>query len=161
MKKHKHNKLFLFVLFTGLLLGAFSAFFVVSNYKQPSKTYHSPTLKISFSYPSDFTLKEQFGTITLTNPQGQITIDRIGTDYETIDDYLQFISKRNHLIITDKQHVTINNHPAVVAIIHGDTTTTKTYFVYPSPWTIISISTQSPTLYLALEKTSRSFSPSN
>ncbi len=163
MSKKRENKFlsFIVVIIVAIFVGAI--YMVVSSgnlYKNTSNNqstsnqiYKSKAMKFSIDVPSKFQIKENLPTITVKNAKGEIYIDRSGTNFETLEEHLENLSNLNHLIISNKENVSINTLPAVKGIINGK----MHYFIYAAPWTVYSIFTNSPPLFSDLDKIAQSF----
>lgn len=127
----------------------------------PSITqYSSKFFKLSFSFPSSYTVSELDNDINLKNEVGEISIERIGTNNDTIEGYLFGIAELNKLQITDKQKIKINGMDVISCKIKSkvsDNPESRFYFFNPAPWRIYSISTNIPELFSDLDQIARSF----
>lgn len=121
---------------------------------QPTKEriYRSKTLKFSIVIPSIFQIEEKFTTILLKNNDKLIQINRSGTNFSTLDDHLDNLSKLNQLTFSDRQHASISNYDSVKGTIGGEIH----YFIYVDNW-VYSLSTSSPPLFPDLDKIAQSF----
>jgi len=157
IKKQKNKKILLIlVLLVGLVIGAA---FLVNAFYQPTKTYHSKFLKITIDYPTDFELEERFGTITLKNTKGEIAIGANGTNYETVDEYLDYLSKVNKVSIINRQHILINELDSVKATIKhpkSNNPDREVYYFYINNG-IHDVSTKDRSLYPELDRVAKSF----
>ena len=122
--------------------------------KQKTKIFRSSSvMKFSIVVPSNYEVVERLGSVTISTNAEEIHVDRIGTNFETLDSHLDNLSKLNHLTILEKENLTINSLPAVKGIINGK----KHYFIYGAPWTVYSIFTSSESLFPALDQIASSF----
>lgn len=124
-----------------------------SNGAQQTKRFESKDLKFSISLPTDFLIEEKFNSIFLKSNDGEITVGRIGTNFDNLNDYLDNLSSLNNFTIENKENLTINNYSAVKAYIKGATY----YFIYPSKWVVYSIFTKSQPLFGDLDQIAQSF----
>lgn len=157
-KKQKNKKIFLLLtLVIGLVIGAA---FLVKAFYQPTKTYHSDFLKITIDYPTDFKLEEKFGTISLKNNKGEIIVTSIGTNTESLEEYIEeFENRKKKPYAIDKKVVNINNIEAIQSFnTYPDSPklNNKAYFFYRD-FSIIHIYTMSSDLYPELDHIVESF----
>lgn len=126
---------------------------------QPT-TYHSKFMQITFATPGGFQLNDENIDIVLKNDVGEIDIVSNGTNYSTLDGYLQNLSQKNHFILTQRQELAINHLPAISGYINTLINNTpeyeKIYFFYPAPYSVVTISTKSPELYNTLDQVAQS-----
>ena len=103
--------------------------------------------------PKGFEVKDQGILINLANNiEGNITIGRSGTNYNSIEDYFGFIRERNNF-----GDVLFSKAPSSkYQILHGKIQQSKLYLVYVDHW-VFSLSTTSPDLYDDLEEIVQSF----
>jgi len=163
MAKKRENKFLSFIVVVIIIIFAAAIYMVVSSgnlYKntpdiQPTSNqiYKSKAMKFSIDVPSDFQVEENLPTITVKNAKGVIYIDRSGTNFETLEEHLNNLSRLNHFVISSKENVSINSLPAVKGIIDGK----MHYFIYAKPWTVYSIFTSSQALFSDLDKIAQSF----
>lgn len=154
MKKKKFfsGKTILYIL--AFLVIALGVVFLVKAFYPATKTYHSDFLKITIDYPENFKLEEKFETITLKNNKGTIIISTNGTNYDSVDGYLDNLSELNNFRITKKEKVKLKYEDATIITIDNRK---KDYFFYPTEWSIYFISASSPELYGDLDKIAESF----
>jgi|GEM_PF-4593025 len=151
-KKGQNNKRFLFFIafFVSIILIAL----LLKVFYVPTKTYHSDFLKISIDYPSNYQMEERFGTITLQSAKGKITVGSNGTNYESIDEYLEDLSHANNFTITNKEKIKFKYELATLVTIDNEK---KDYFFYPAKWSVYVISASSSVLYPDLDRIAKSF----
>lgn len=124
-----------------------------------TRSYKSKILKISIETSEKFTLEEKFGTIYLKQDNNLITIDRVGTNLKTVDEYLDQLSKANKVLIANREHVEINGLDSVKAIIKHPNTSNpdnKAFFFYIN-YGVYDISTTSESLFSDLDQIAQSF----
>jgi hypothetical protein len=124
-----------------------------------TKTYHSKTLKISFSYPSDFQVEEKFTTISLKNNAGVVLISRNGTNFSNIESYLKDSDSKVNLKVDQENKFTAGDLDHVTRIeqfTSGSINKHKIDFIYKD-YNIYSISTSSEELYDELDQIAQSF----
>lgn len=117
------------------------------------RIYKSEAMKFSITVPSEFQIEETLPTVTVKSVKGEIHIDRSGTNFETLVEHLDNLSRLNHFVILSKQNIDINTLPAVRGIINEK----RHYFIYGAPWTVYSIFTSSPPLFPDLDQIAQSF----
>ncbi len=122
------------------------------------ETYHSDRLKVTFTVPSGFQVKELDNDITIKNNDSEINIDRNGTNERTLDAaLLQIESRSTTSEKLNKQHITINGLDSVVQYSTNPTLIGKAYYFYPAQYNIYTISTTTPSLYPTLDQVAQSF----
>jgi hypothetical protein len=124
------------------------------------REYHSKFLKIRFMVPSEFEISELDNDIALKSKIGEASIERIGTNNDSIEGYLFGLSDLNKLEITDKQKVKINGMDVIICKIKSnanDNPERRSYFFYPTLGTIFVISTRSQELFGELDQIAQSF----
>ncbi len=77
------------------------------------KTFQSKNLKFSISLKPDYKINEKAGRIELLNSGGVINIDRNGTNFDNLKEYLNDLDKRNRVEIVKEEYKTINNYSTV------------------------------------------------
>ena len=173
-KKHKINKIRRSLIIAATLITFFLFAFSLNNLmRAPSslnqnsfsvttdslQTYHSETLKISFNYPEKFQVETKSATVILKNDEGEIMINRFGTNFTTSEEYLSYIAKEHNFQVEDKKDQFINNLDALSFIkkFNNTSQSEKTYYFYPMPWTIYSLSTPVESLHVDLDQIAKSF----
>ena len=124
-----------------------------------TRTYKSKFLKITFNYPTKFQLEDKFDTIYLKEGNYLIIIDRVGTNYKTIDEYLNYLGNINKVNISDRQQLKVNKLDGVKATINHPNTNnpdTEVYYFYVDNW-VYDISTTYSSLYPDLDQIAQSF----
>lgn len=124
-----------------------------------NKMYYSKYLKITLDYPMEYQLEERLGTVYLKKDNNLIIVDRIGTNYNSIDDYLDYLTKINEVQIVDRQIVKVNRLNGMRATVKHPNTQNpdnKVYYFYINNF-IYDISTTNPILYSDLDQIARSF----
>lgn len=136
-----------------------------NNYPTPTKiqnvnqVYASKTLKFTIIFPSQFKVEERFTTASINSIEGEILLSRVATDFENIEDYLNDLSVKNRIKITNRENIKINSLDGIRGKIDYAPTTNPTkyaYFVYADNW-VYSLSTSSPALFDALDTIAQSF----
>lgn len=171
-KKTKKGRSFAFLLFvlvislTALLEAVYinrvsndSYSHLQANNSNETKEYKSKDLKISINVPSGFRIEDKFASISLIKTEGVINIGRNGTNFESIEGYLDDLSLKNRITITDKEKVMINNINAIRGVIKssgGPQREDKVYFFYNN-FAVYSIATSIPALFDELDEIAQSF----
>lgn len=110
-------------------------------------------MKISFVQDKESTIEERFGRIIIKQPEGDIVVDSVGTNFEDINGYLNDLQEKNNFILSSKENIKINNYP----VVRGEVQKERLYFIYPKKWIVYSLSTDSPQLYDELDQVAKSF----
>lgn len=124
-----------------------------------ARVYQSKNLKFKITAPAGYQLEERFTTVMLKNNNGEININRNGTNYDNIADYINFLSEKNKFKTIDKKQLIINKLNALKAKIEypgGPKQGEKSYFIYVD-YSIYTLSTSSPALFADLDKIALSF----
>ncbi len=116
------------------------------------KTYQSKNLKFSVNFSGDFQIEERFNSVFLNSDNKMIIIERIGTNFSTIDEYLEDLGSKNKFMLKNKQKKQVNGAEAIMVYI-GDE---KNYFIYVSD-SVYSFSTSDKSLYDDLDQIAQSF----
>lgn len=121
------------------------------------KTYQSKKIKFSISFYRNFKIEENFNEVILNSNNGNVLIGRNGTNFPTIAGYVDDLSQKNHLKISQRTSLRIDGKDAVSGIIsHADGIQEKTYFIYADNW-VYTLSTSSEALYNDLDQIAESF----
>jgi len=165
MTKHKQsNKSKLFLL-TIIIFSFFVIFVAAKNFRSnyinipqinPTKDnnlYNSSSQKFSVSIPSKFTIEDTYNLMILKNNIGTITVSSVGTNFESLDEYLIDLSIKNNFSLDNQERLTINSLPAIKLKIGSR----LDYFIYGTEWTVYTLSTDSEALYDDLDQIVRSF----
>jgi len=126
---------------------------------EQTRIYKSKDLKFSVSIPSRFQVEEKFTTVFMKNVSGEILLSRVATNFENLNNYLDDLSKKNKILITDKKELTINQYDSIRGKIQYsslENPTKTSYFIYVDNW-VYSFSTSSPTLFDDLDQIAQSF----
>lgn len=138
---------------------------ISSNYPIPTRAqnakqiYKSKSLKFSIIVPSKFQIEERFTELSIRDFQGNILVDRIGTNFDNLDDYLKNLEFKNKISIIDRKSGTIEALNSIIGIVRhpiGGGDDRKSYFIF-SDYAVYSISTSSPALFADLDKIAQSF----
>lgn len=90
------------------------------------KTFQSKTMKFSIDLPDEFLAEEKLGSVTISTPEGEIYIDKNGTNFDSLEPYLKDLSLKNRFSLVDRKNLAINE----LSSISGTTGEEKTYFIY-------------------------------
>ncbi len=152
MKKQKNNKgpLIFIAIFVAVIVIAL----LIKFYFIPTKTYHSKTLKISIDVPNDYSIEE--GTVSILlkkkNNTGEILLFKIGTNSDNLEGYLLDIVNYNHLRLTNKENIKINNLQVIKVDING-----KRNYLFYTKYRVYSLEASSKDLNSDLDRIARSF----
>lgn len=164
MNKKSHERKPILAVFALILIGIYALLFRMpsgqpkvdskSSMHVSSNTYISEVLAMSFVMPVGFDIQESGNFITLSIGDEAIQIDRISTNANSIQDYLEGLRVKNNLTIEVKDALVVNSDEVVEAMIEQ---AELTYFVSPRIGRIYTLSTSSPELYDDLTKIVESF----
>lgn len=170
MSKKRENKFLSFIVVIVLMVFVGAIYIVLSsgnlyqntsnNQQTSSQVYKSKTLKFSIIIPSKFQAEERFTTILLKSSDGEIQINRNGTNFVNVEDYLNNLSAKNRIVIEDKEDLTINDLKTLKATITypgGPKNGERTYYIYNNDYAIYSLFTSSGDLFDDLDKIAQSF----
>ncbi len=118
-----------------------------------TKVYKSENLKIIISVPAKFQIDDRFFRITLTSLEGNIYIEKSGTNFENVDEYLDNLDVENSSVTLSRERISINNMPAIRGIVNGK----RYYYIYTEKWTIFTIFADSSALFDDLDQIAPSF----
>ncbi len=126
------------------------------------KTYHSDFLKTNITIPEDFTVKEEFGQVTLERDNKNIMFHRIGTNkkYGNIVEFLEDdFNSDNIPKNVKKSNLVIDGQKAMEVITEYPTSpqfSNKAYYIHIDDG-FHHLYTTSPELYQDLDQIARSF----
>lgn len=117
-----------------------------------SKEYVSEVLHFRVEYDKKFSVNENLGSITFSNSEGEVLVNRNGTNFDNLDSYLK--ENQNHLseILSSKEEMSVNGLDAVSGVIGNE----RIYFIYVSS-AVYTFSTDSENLYEDLDQIAKSF----
>lgn len=145
------------VLFYKNVLNNESSKLLNQSQQNQKTTYSSPSLKLKINIPTRYQVAEAFNRITLSNASGRIIIDSTGTNFKTIDEYLEDLTQKNNLNISSKQKLVIDGKEAIEIVAKGREQTEKDIMIYATEWTVYTFSTTSEELYPDLDQIAQSF----
>ena len=150
--------IFVIILFFGLVFKTNYNNSYVNTPNQNVRAYSSKFLKFSIHKPSEYTVEEKYTSVTLKKKKQEISIDRTGTNFDTIDGYINDLASKNRLEIEHKEKISINNNKEAMIIDYRTINNNeKIYIIYATDWTIFTLSASSKTLYPDLDQIARSF----
>ncbi len=117
-----------------------------------TKTFQSKIMKFTIGLPSNYQGQEKLGSVTVSTPKGILYIDRNGTNFDNIEDYVQDLGKKNKFILSNKKNLQINSLEAIV----GNTNREKLYFIY-SNYAVYTLSAKEEPLFPDLDQIAQSF----
>ena len=118
-----------------------------------TKTYSSESMKFSVGVPTKFKVNEKFFRVTLASNEGNIYIEKNGTNFDNIDDYVNELDTKNNSVTLDKERLSINSFPTISGMVGNQ----KYYFIYADNWTIFTLFSNSSSLFPVLDQIASSF----
>ena len=95
----------------------------------PQKIYKSDVLDFRINVPSSYSVIEDFNVATiLNNDKSEITIDKIGTNFINVEEYVSNLEKLNDIKFINKDKANIDNYDSIVAF--SEDGKEKIYFIY-------------------------------
>lgn len=163
-KKAKNKSVFIsVVVFVGLILTCCIIVLSIKREAEKRATYanmHLPSSQeyyadfpnIAITVPQGYSVKEAFGTITLTNTQKkEITITFTGTNEPSLETYLFEVTDRGKTDIANRKDIIINNTSATKIYINDIPS-----YIFYKDYSVISVNTKSPDLYNDMDQIARS-----
>lgn len=124
-----------------------------STNSQQTKTFRSSSvMKFSIEIPENYQVEEKFTNVTIATPKGSIYINRTGTNFEKVEDYINDLGTKNHFTLTDKKILQINGLKTISGIIEKE----KIYFIY-NDYAVYTLTAKSESLYSDLDQIAQSF----
>lgn len=124
---------------------------------QELKTFQSKFMKFSIDLPSNFSATDEPSRITIHGDEGQIYVNRNGTQFNDLDTYLANFDQATKTKISLDEKLVINYYEARERISSNpDIGIEKTYFIYVENF-VYKISTTSQSLYDELDQIAQSF----
>ena len=146
-----------------LVLGGFVVFIKTQKSIKPQtslssgqqmKTFKSSSvMDFTIEVPSEFEVKEQFGLVIISTPDGEINISKNGTNFDNLTDHIEELEKLNRFSFQKLDDLIVNNLPAQKGNLNGE----KVYFFYSNAHNVYSISTSSESLYNDLDRIAQTF----
>src|SRR3989344_4274171 len=118
------------------------------------EVYTSDLFKLKIVIPIDFNAEEKFNTITLKKENQEIRINRNGTNYSNLPDYIKDLSKKNKLSIEEINVEEKNGNQLVTTQYFTEPNKErKTIFIYKD-YFVYSISSDTPGLFNEIDEIS-------
>ena len=111
------------------------------------KVFKSETMKFSIEASQLFQIEEKINTLKLTNKNGAITINRTGTNFDSLQEYIDNLVKENSLVFIEKELLIINSLDALKAKVNQG----KLYYFYAEN-TVYTLFTKTESLYSDLDQ---------
>ncbi|MBI2621842.1 MAG: hypothetical protein HYW63_04350 [Candidatus Levybacteria bacterium] len=123
-----------------------------------SSTFESKYLNFSLSLPSGFQAKDETSRIIINSDDGQITVNRNGTQFNNLEDYISDFDSKRNLISSETNNTSINGHEALSRLVEypDQNYSQKSYYIYVEKAVYI-FSTTSESLYDELDQIAQSF----
>ncbi len=113
--------------------------------REPLQQYSAAGLGITLDVPSNAIIDDRPNLLVLNYGEDEIIMDKIATDYETLEEYLENLSVKNHWKTVHQESIELAGIQwRLVTRKNGDTNK-KMYFVKKNYW-VYSFSTSSPAL---------------
>ncbi len=135
----------------------------ITNYQAQfpvnDRWYHSSILKFSILVPAEYAIDDKQITVMLHNKKGDIIVSRVGTNFDSIETFLNDFQIKNKLEILSKYKLKINELDTLktsIKYIGGPKNGEITYYLYKN-FAIYSLSTSVPTLFSDLDTIAHSF----
>ena len=157
MKKirNRKQKVLVIVAIFAVLILIFAYFFKVGQ----NEIYTSDTMQIVFVVPQGLEVSERFGSVKLEKDNSLILLDRNGTNFSNVDEYLQDLSVENGFKLKKQEKLKIDNMDAVRGEIEHPSSPNEdnlSYFIYVNN-RVYTLSTSSESLYDDLDQIAKSF----
>jgi hypothetical protein len=120
------------------------------------KTFSSTTMKLIFKFPEQFRVDENMGLVTIVSTDGKITLSRVSTDYNSLNDFLKDLDSKNKPKILEDRDIQNNQYIEKLRYIEIRGKEEKIYWVFTDGW-VYSISTIDSSLYPDLDQIAQSF----
>jgi len=126
---------------------------VTINSTEKTKIFKSSSaLRFSIELPFDYQAEERFGSVIIFTPNGSIFINRNGTNFDRLEDYLSDLSIKNHFVLINKNNSQVNG----LETISGNIEKEKIYFIYKD-YAVYSLSAKDKSLYNDLDQIAKLF----
>jgi len=132
---------------------------VESDNDNGTKTYTSNFMKISFEYPSSYSLSNDLTSVTLTNGKSTISFGRSGTQYSTVGKHTDsLINTFTQTKILEKTNNVTNSGVEYVRLTLENPQFGKNsvYFIV-SNYAVFRFETNDPALFADLDTIAKSF----
>lgn len=125
--------------------------------KEGQRTFKSAILKFEIKYPEKFSVNDQQMRVVLRSQLGEIIVARVGTQFDSLEQYLSDLSKRHQTNVISSEDTEISGYPSKKRVTSNpDIGDSKSYEIFVSP-AVYSLSTTSVSLYPDLDKIAQSF----
>lgn len=167
-QKHNLHLIALFVvcgIFVALTLAVIKGSYVARQ-NNPTKVINSVftssvnQFSIDLGKVSYEKINEDYNEVSIVRSEGIIQIGKIGTNFNTLNDYISDLIDKNDLLSEVQEELFINGSPAIRTVIKFPVSKAKDqkmYFIYPTERTVYTLSTDSEVLYDDLDQIARSF----
>lgn len=124
---------------------------------EQTKTFQSKNLKFSINMPISYKTEEKLGKVIIATSKGEIYVDRNGTNFTNLKEYLSDLDAHNKNQILQDSPEMIDNYEASNRLLkYSSGEIQKLYTIYIDNW-IYNIYTNSEALYNDLDQIARSF----
>ena len=120
--------------------------------KQLSKTFESKVMKFKITVSPEITVQENLGQVVISSSSGKLYVDRNGTNFSNLKDYINDLSIKNKANLQDLRYYTINNTEAASGLIGSE----KNILLY-SDGSVYLFTTNFPNLYPLLDQIVQTF----
>lgn len=121
------------------------------------KEFKSSNLNFSIQIPSEFSAQERSNSVEISSSNGKLYIDRNGTNFENLKDYLDDLDRRNKTIIVKDESLVINSYDSRIRLLEFSTGETQKEFVIFVDGIVYYLFTNDETLYNFLDQIAQSF----
>ncbi len=118
----------------------------------------SKYLNFSVELPPEFQTVDETNQITINSQSGKISVNRNGTNFDNLDDYVSDFDTKRNLIFSDVEKISDSPYESISRIVEfpDQGVKQKSYYIYINNWVYI-FSTTSEDLYDELDQIARSF----
>jgi len=125
------------------------------------KTFKSSSaMKFTIQYPSNYLLIDKVDMVEMSNSNGSgsIFIIRNGTNFNSLEGYIENFDSKRKVNLSSTQSLTIDGFETMSRIIYtpGNKITQKSYYIFVNG-TVYILSTQLESLYSDLDQIAQSF----
>lgn len=113
-------------------------------------------MKLTISYPSHYQAKERFNRLTFEDNQDRINININGTNFDSLQGFLNDLDEKNKVSIKSYSNLTIDDYRAIARQEIIGKSIPKIYYIYVD-YSVYTLSTSSPALYDDLDQIAKSF----
>lgn len=126
-----------------------------ANYKEVASEF----MNFSVNVPQNVETEEGYSFVTILFQEGDVKIDRNGTNFDSVEEYVQDFDTKRSLNVISESPVLIGKYSGITRIEKlngGPVLEEKVYYIYVDNY-IYSIHTSSPDLYDELDTIAHSF----